>query len=310
MMSSSKPPAVGFVGLGNMGWPMAGHLVAAGCRVIACDADPQRQQRFVDEVGGEPLRAPGDLAAVDAVVLMLPTSAVVRDALLGSGGLGAALPAGTVVVDMSSSVPQDTRRLAEELAARGVVVVDAPVSGGVARAKDGTLTIMLGSDDEGAAALAQTVVGPMSRQVFRTGGVGSGHALKALNNFLAATTFVATSEAVAAGREFGLSPEVMVEVINTSTGRSFVSEVVMPTVLSGEFNTGFALGLLAKDVRIARDLMADIGLASAVCGGVDGRLTAAEAVLGPAADHSRAFEQWQSLTATPHPPAPRPEPPR
>ncbi|HEX4008832.1 MAG TPA: NAD(P)-dependent oxidoreductase [Solirubrobacteraceae bacterium] len=285
-------PAVAFVGLGRMGWPMAGHLVAAGHRLIACDADAQRQQRFVGEVGGAPLHDPSDLSSVAAVVLMLPTSAIVRDALLGAGDLAAGLAPGTVVIDMSSSVPRDTRELAAELAARGHSVVDAPVSGGVARATDGTLTIMLGSDDEAAAQLAERVVAPLSRQVFRTGGVGTGHAMKALNNFLAASAFVATSQAIIAGREFGLAPEVMVDVINTSTGRSFISELVMPTVLSEEFDTGFALGLLAKDVRIAQDLIADVGPRSAVCDEVEARLSDAESALGSAADHSRAFAHW------------------
>ena len=178
-------------------------------------------------------------------------------------------------------------------------MVDAPVSGGVARATDGTLTIMLGSDDERAAQRAERVVAPLSRQVFRTGGVGTGHAMKALNNFVAASAFVATSEAVIAGRAFGLSPEVMVDVLNTSTGRSFISELVMPTVLSEEFNTGFALGLLAKDVRIAQDLMADVGPGSAVCDEVQTRLSDAESALGSAADHSRAFAHWAQRPSRP-----------
>ena len=98
-------PAVGFVGLGRMGWPMAGHLVAAGLPLVACDVDAARCRRFVQEVGGAALGDPADLASVAAVVLMLPTSAHVRDALLGAGGLAAALAPGTVVIDMSSSFP-------------------------------------------------------------------------------------------------------------------------------------------------------------------------------------------------------------
>jgi len=291
---ADEPPPVGFVGLGRMGWPMAGHLVAAGHRLIACDLDAERQGRFVEQVGGVSLQRPADLSSVAAVVLMLPTSAIVHEALLGSGDLAAALAPGTAVIDMSSSVPRDTRELAAALAPRGIPVVDAPVSGGVARAIEGTLTIMLGADDEAAAQLAQRVVAPLSRQVFRTGGVGTGHAMKALNNFIAASAFVATSDAVIAGRASGLSPEVMVDVINTSTGRSFISELVMPTVLSEEFDTGFALGLLAKDVRIAQDLMADVGPGSAVCDDVEARLSDAESALGSAADHSRAFAHWSA----------------
>ncbi len=293
-MTSSHPPAVAFVGLGNMGRPMAGHLAAAGHPVLAIDADAGRQAQVAAEIGATAYSDPTQLAGVRAVVLMLPTSAVVRDVLLGAGDLAAGLAPGTVVVDMSSSDPQDTRELAVALRARGLPVVDAPVSGGVARAVEGTLTIMLGADDEAAASLAEIVVRPLSRDVVRTGGVGTGHAMKALNNFIAGTCFVATSEAVIAGARWGLAPEVMVQVINTSTGRSFVSETVMPTVVSERFQTGFALGLLAKDVGIAESLLAHVDLPSAVCDAVRARLTAAESELGAGADHSRAFTHWQT----------------
>ncbi len=131
---------------------------------------------------------------------------------------------------------------------------------------------MLGADHEEAAWLAATVVAPLSRDVVRTGGVGTGHAMKALNNFVAGTSFVATSEALIAGECWGLAPEVMVRVINTSTGRSFSSENVMPTVPSGEFLTGFALGLLHKDVGIAAGVFAQAVVDSEVCDVVRARL--------------------------------------
>ncbi len=285
-------PAVAFVGLGNMGWPMAGHLVGAGFPMVAIDVDGHRQARFVAEVGGAGYEDPAQLAAVRAVVLMLPNGGVVREALLGPGGLVGGLRAGATVIDMSSSAPADTRTLAADLAGQGMAVVDAPVSGGVARAVEGTLTIMLGADDEAAAALAATVVAPLSRDVVRTGGVGTGHAMKALNNFVAGTSFVATSEALIAGERWGLEPEVMVRVINASTGRSFSSENVMPTVLSEEFLTGFALGLLNKDVGIAQGVFGQAGVASAVCDAVRARLTEAEQALGGGSDHARAFQHW------------------
>jgi 3-hydroxyisobutyrate dehydrogenase len=289
-----EQPAVAFVGLGNMGWPMASHLVAAGFPLVAVDADAGRQARFTAEVGGTGYSDPGQLSAVCAVVLMLPNGTVVRDALLGSGGLVAALPTGAVVIDMSSSAPADTRALAGELSGHKTPVVDAPVSGGVARAVEGTLTIMLGADDEAAAALAERVVAPLSRDIVRTGAVGTGHAMKVLNNFVAATSYVATSEALIAGERWGLTPEVMVQVINTSTGRSFSSENVMPTVLSGEFLTGFALGLLNKDVGIAQGVFAQAGIESEVCDAVRARLSVAEGALGAGADHARAYQHWHA----------------
>jgi len=288
-------PAVAFVGLGNMGWHMAGHLVAAGLPLVAIDIDGERRARFVAEVGGTELREPGQLAAIRAVVLMLPNGAIVREALLGADGLVPGLRPGTTIIDMSSSAPADTRALAGDLAEHGLAVIDAPVSGGVSRAADGTLTIMLGADDEQAASLAERVVGPLSRDIVRTGGVGTGHAMKALNNFVAGTSFVATSEALIAGQRWGLTPEVMIRVINTSTGRSFSSENVMPTVLSGEFFTGFALGLLSKDVGIAQGVFAQAGVESEICDAVRDRLAAAKSALGGGADHARAYQHW--LTA-------------
>ena len=133
------------------------------------------------------------------------------------------------------------------------------MSGGVPRAKDGTLAIMIGGN-AGAVQAVKPVLSKMGGKLFEVGGLGCGHAMKALNNFLAGTSFAAASEAVRVGRTFGLDPAVMIDVINVSTGRSFPTDLVMKQhVLSGTFATGFALGLLAKDVGIAADLASQVG---------------------------------------------------
>jgi 3-hydroxyisobutyrate dehydrogenase len=173
------------------------------------------------------------------------------------------------------------------------VLVDAPVSGGVPGAKDGTLAIMIGGDPAAVAAV-KPVLAALGKKLFEVGGPGCGHAMKALNNFLAATSSAAGAEAIAIGRRFGLDPAIMADVINASTGRSFVSEnLIKQHVISGAYATGFALGLLAKDVKIAADLAEQIGVQAPVLDLVDGLWSEARDALGGAQDHSRAWEHWQ-----------------
>jgi 3-hydroxyisobutyrate dehydrogenase len=285
---------IGFVGLGNMGWPMAGNLHAAGFDLIVRDADAGRQAAFAAAHPGAAVAgAVGDFAAADVLVTMLPTGAVVAEALLDEG-IGAALRPGVVVVEMSSADPADTRRTAAELAARGVRMVDAPVSGGVPRAVTGELSLMIGGEDADVAQVQPVlrVLGDPGRQ-FRTGVLGTGHAMKALNNVVGAATHCATAEALVAGARFGLDPKVMIDVINASTGSSFTSAAVFgANVLSGAYGTGFALGLMAKDVHIAQSVVAAAGSDAPLLALTDERWARALGELGPAADQSRAHQAW------------------
>ena len=198
---------------------------------------------------------------------------------------------------MSSADPVATRALGKELAVRDLALMDAPVSGGVPRATDGSLAIMIGGDAAAVAAV-RPLLSCMGSKLFEVGDLGCGHAMKCLNNFLAGTQFAAASEAVMVGRKFGLDPTVMADVINASTGRSFVSEhLIKQHVLSGAFRTGFTLGLLAKDVKIAADLAEQIGIDAPV-----GRLTRdlwadAREALGGDQDHTRAATHWETRAA-------------
>jgi 3-hydroxyisobutyrate dehydrogenase len=249
---------VGFVGIGNMGRPMAKNLLAAGYALTVFDTDPGRAARFAVEHGGTAADSPAALGlAADLLVTMLPTGRDVRQVLDDGqgGGAAATLARGAVVVDMSSSDPVGTQALGRELRERGIALVDAPVSGLVPRAEAGTLTIMIGADDEAALAVAEPVLKRLGERLIRIGALGAGHAMKALNNFVGATAFTATAEALIVGKRFGLDPAVMAKVLNVSTGRSFHSDMTFPDhVLTRRFATGFTLGLLAKDVGIAGDL--------------------------------------------------------
>ncbi|MFC8566702.1 NAD(P)-dependent oxidoreductase [Streptomyces sp. NPDC057245] len=253
--------ALGFVGLGNMGTPMVGHLVGAGYTVRAFDTSPAARKRAA-ALGATPVDTPAAVAeGADAILLMLPDSDAVESVLYESGLLDAARP-GTVLVDMGSSRPHSTRTLARRAADRGVSVVDAPVSGGVAGAEAGTLTVMAGGTAEDVARVRP----PLERlggTVSHVGGTGAGHALKALNNLMSATHLLVSSEALLAGEEFGLVPEAMLEVVNGSSGRSGSTQTKWPKyVLPGTFDSGFGLRLMLKDMRIAVGLARESGLPS------------------------------------------------
>jgi 3-hydroxyisobutyrate dehydrogenase len=291
---AAEGPRVGFVGLGNMGWPMAHNLAAAGLPLTVGDADPAVRDRFAAEHGCAAADSPAGFGECEVLVTMLPNDAIVREVVLGwEGGIAGALPAGAVVLDMSSSGPNATKALGEDLAGLGVALVDAPVSGGVPRAETGTLSLMVGGDDEAAIERVMPVLEVLGERIFRTGGLGSGHALKALNNYLAAASYAAATEALLIGEEFGLDPEVMFDVINTSTGRSFVTEVVIgQNVVPGTYATGFALALLAKDVGIAADLAAALGSDAPVLSLVSDRWAAAAESAPAGADHSETHREW------------------
>ena len=287
---------VGFIGIGNMGVPMAANVKRGGFDVIAFDLDPKRAEAFAAEHGAKATASLAEFGkAVDAVVTMLPTGKEVREALftMQGGALAANMKPGAVVIDMSSADPVGTRSLGAELSAQKLALVDAPVSGGVTRAKDGSLAIMIGGD-AATVARVKPVLACMGNKLFEVGSLGCGHAMKCLNNFLAGTSFAAAAEAVTVGRKFGLDPQVMVDIINVSTGKSFASEnLIKQHVLSGAFGTGFALGLLAKDVKIAADLADQIGVDAPVGRLVRDMWSDARDELGGEQDHTRAATHWE-----------------
>lgn len=289
------PAQVGFVGLGKMGWPMAHNLAAGGFPLIVHDADPERQASFAAEHRCVAAVGTRDLADAALVVTMLPDDRAVQAAVLHwDGGIASVLAPGSVVLDMSSSEPAGTKRLGAQLAARGIQLVDAPVSGGVPRAEAGTLTLMIGGDED-AIARVRPALEVMGERLFRTGPLGSGHAMKALNNFVGGATYAVVAEALAVGERFGLAAQTMIDVMNASTGRSFTTENVFKEhVLTGSYATGFALGLLAKDVGIAANLAETARVDAPLVQLVSRRWTEAADDLGPDADHSEAHKHWWS----------------
>jgi 3-hydroxyisobutyrate dehydrogenase len=287
---------IGFIGIGNMGRPMAANLVTGGYQVVAYDVDEKRAAQFARGARAQSAATLGELGkTVDAIVTMLPTGMEVRACLLEAegGALAANLPKGAIVIDMSSADPVGTRALHADLAKHGLVLVDAPVSGGVPRATDGSLAIMIGGDPA-AVAQAKPVLSMMGTRLFEVGLSGNGHAMKALNNFVAGTAFIAVSEALLVGERFGLDPATMVDIMNASTGKSFNTEhVAKQHVISRQFASGFALGLLAKDVKIAADLAAAINVDSPLTRLSSALLGEARDHVGFGNDHTLAYTYWE-----------------
>ncbi len=286
---------VGWIGLGNMGWPMAANLVKAGYALTVNDLDPALSQRFAGQVGGEvATTARATAEASDVLITMVPNGKVVKAIMTeGPDSAMAGLGGGGVVVDMSSSDPVGTRELAAALLKEGVILLDAPVSGGVPKASDGTLAIMLGGEDADAKAQAMPLLDTMGGAVFETGPTGSGHAMKALNNYLSAIGLTAANEALMVGQKFGLDPRVMTDVINASTGRNSNTERKLhQAVIPRTFDAGFATTLMAKDLRTAYDLVKAQSQYAPVMELVSKIWTEVDEEF-PGCDHTASIQWWE-----------------
>ncbi|UZG52845.1 MULTISPECIES: NAD(P)-dependent oxidoreductase [Rhodococcus] len=287
--TSQAGTTIAFIGLGNMGGPMSARLVSAGHRVNGFDPSTDARQRLQDTGGNSVDSAAAAVDGAEFVILMLPNSTVVETVLADPAVRGNLRPQ-TTVIDMSSSEPTSTRKLAEDLEALAISLIDAPVSGGVKGAEAGRLTIMVGGD-ETAVARAQPVLSHLG-STKHAGSVGAGHALKAINNLLSATHLLATAEGIAAGERFGLDPKVMVELINTSSGRSGSTDNKYPNfVLPGTFDSGFGLRLMLKDMKIAVDLAEQVGAPSRLGAQATALWEQAADDLAPTADHTE-IARW------------------
>lgn len=281
---------IGFIGLGVMGQPMAANLLRAGFTVRGFDASAAALAVFAEH-GGIVATSVADAATgVDILITMLPNSDIVDDVLVGVGNAVSVMTSGTLVIDMSSSAPQRTVQLGVMLAKRGVRLIDAPVSGLAVRAIDGTLAIMAGGEKVDITR-ARPVLSVLGRAIIETGPLGSGHALKALNNYVSASGFVAACQALIVGETFGLDPAVMVDVLNLSSGRNNSTETkIKPQVLSGAFGSGFSLALMAKDNRTAADLARGLGLEAEEIQASAALWEQASQALGRGADHTEIYK--------------------
>ncbi len=290
------PTHIGFLGLGAIGTPMARHLAIPGFALAVWNRTGDKATAFAAAHPARAASTPADAArGADVVITCLPTSREVEALLDGPDGLLAGLARGTLFVDCTSGDPATSKRIAARLAEQGVAFIDAPVSGGVAGAEKGALTIMVGGD---AAQLdrAMPVLRAMGEKVVHCGAVGAGDALKAVNNALLAVHIWSAAEGLLALSKAGVKPEVALEVINASSGRSNSSMNLFPErVLTRAFPRTFRLALLDKDVGIAAQVARDQKVPSPLIQLTAELFRAAHVALGEQADHVEAVKYLETM---------------
>ncbi|SDY08245.1 3-hydroxyisobutyrate dehydrogenase [Modestobacter sp. DSM 44400] len=272
---TETPRAVGFIGLGNMGGPMAANLVAAGHAVTGFDLSPEANDAA--RAAGVPIAgsAAEAVASAEYVITMLPAGRHVLGAYQGEDGLLAAAPAGTLFIDCSTIDVADARTAAAAAQAAGHRAIDAPVSGGVAGASAGTLTFMVGGSEEDIEA-AEPLLTVMGRKTVHCGGPGAGQAAKLCNNMILGISMIAVSEAFVLGEALGLSNQALFDVSSTATGQCWALTTNCPvpgpvpaSPANRDYQAGFAAALMAKDLGLAADavtsngVQATLGLAAA-----------------------------------------------
>lgn len=250
---------IGFIGLGNMGLPMVRNLLKAGHAVTAFDLVESALDGAVT-AGARAARSHSEAAAgAEFVITMLPEGRHVRDVYLGAGGVIAAADDGALLIDCSTIDVGTARAVCEAAAERGLDMVDAPVSGGVAGAASATLTFMVGGDD-GPVARAQPILAKMGAAIVHTGPSGNGQAAKICNNMMLAISMIGACEAFTLADRLGLSAEALFEVASRSSGQSWaltgycpVPGLVPTSPANRDYQAGFTAAMMAKDLRLAQD---------------------------------------------------------
>lgn len=261
-------PRIGFIGIGVMGAPMAGHLAKAGYTLAINDINRAKADTLAAQHKGiavaETPRAIAEMS--DIVITMLPSGTYVREVALGSSGVIEGLHAGGLLLDTSSSEPWLTADTAKALANSGVDMVDAPVSGAQIGAQSAQLVFMVGGEKEPVSRV-MPLLQVMGKKVFHLGPIGAGHAMKCINNLITAITFMATAEGLAIGKQFGLDPDIMIDVLNVSTGMSWISQThFKQRIFNRKFDDPFRLELMLKDIGIAMELASRNGIPAPLSG--------------------------------------------
>jgi 3-hydroxyisobutyrate dehydrogenase len=248
---------IGFAGIGAMGTPMSTNLIKAGHKLVLFDIDPSKAAAVAASHEVEVATSLADLGGKsNTIITMLPDGKLVRKALLGDNEDGKnciceTLKPGSLIIDMSSSSPMGTRELGTILENRGFQFIDAPVSNGVKGAIAATLSIMAGGDKT-IFERVKPMLEKLGSQIYYAGPLGAGHAIKALNNYVSAAGLIAACEAMHAGEAFGLDPNIVVDIINTSSGYNGTTQrKCKQFMISGAFNAGFSTGLMTKEIAQA-----------------------------------------------------------
>lgn len=292
-----NPPArVGFFGLGAMGCGMATNLARAGFKVSAFDLSETARHNFESRSGNKPVASAREACAdQDAIITMLGDGKVVRAALFGGDAPIKAAKPGTLVIDCSSSSPVDTESLAKELAALGLDLIDSPVSGAEKGANEGTLTMMVGGKAE-LVKRADPVLRGMGKAIFHTGPLGAGHAMKTINNYLAALNLISALQGLLVGKKYGLDPEQMVDILNASYGRNAATEFVLKQqITSDKFAANFKMWLAAKDARVMAETARHVGFSGSLPQDVAALFAEAEKQFGRDADFTNVYKYMDTF---------------
>jgi len=250
---------IGFVGLGIMGKPMAKNLIKAGYNLAVYDIVPEKVSELV-RAGAKRGRSGKDVAARSEIVItMLPNSPQVMDAVLGQDGILEGAKAGTILIDMSSIAPRVSREIAVKARDKGVVMLDAPVSGGEPKAIEGKLAIMVGGPAD-AFEQVKDILGVMGGTVIRVGDIGSGNVTKLANQIIVALNIAGMSEAIVLAKKAGVDPQKVFQAIRGGLAGSAVLDAKMPLALKGSFKPGFRIELHIKDLANALDTAHELGV--------------------------------------------------
>jgi len=282
---------IAFLGLGDIGVLMASHLARDPFDLVVWNRTTAKAKDFAREHKSRVADTPAE-AVKDAqvVITCLPSSVEVEAVLHGKKGMLESLKKGAVLIDCTSGDPPTSRSIAAELGARGVGFIDAPVSGGTTAAKAGTLTVMWGGE-QAVFERVRPVIEAFGKKIVHAGPVGSGDALKAVNNALLAVHILSAAEGLAVLVKAGVDPKVALEVINASSGRSNSSENLIPQrVLTRAFPRTFRLALLEKDIGIAAVMAEDLGARTPLISLTAERFHEAREKLGEKADHVEAVK--------------------
>lgn len=251
-------PKIGFIGIGIMGFPMASHIAKAGYSLTLYDINRSNAEKLAETSSLIKVADTPKIVAEESniVITMLPSGKYVHEVTFGESGLVEGFEKGDLLLDTSSSESWFTIKAAEILKTKGVDVVDAPVSGAESGAKAAELVFMVGGDKNPVSRVTP-LFEIMGKQMFHLGKVGAGHTMKCINNLITAMTFMATIEGLTIGKKYGLNPDTMTDVLNVSTGMSWISQThIQQRITNRKFDDPFKLDLMIKDINIAMELAA------------------------------------------------------
>ncbi|NYT63405.1 NAD(P)-dependent oxidoreductase [Alcaligenaceae bacterium] len=296
---NSPQKTIGFIGIGSMGKPMALCLHNAGHKLVLMDANPSAATDLATAISATTASSGAELARQsDIIITMLPTSAIVEQVLTGESGVLSGIKKGGIILEMSSGMPSQTKKFAELASSVDATLLDAPVSGGVSRANTGELAIMVGGPEQQLSEV-QAVLACMGKSIVHTGDVGSAHAMKALNNLVSAGGFLIGIEALLIGQRFGLDPDTMVDVLNSSTGmNNSTQKKFKQFVLSRKFNSGFGLDLMVKDLTIALGIAVDSNTPAPFSSLCRELWASSASLLGKGQDHTAVAQLLEQLSQT------------